>query len=294
MRIINGIRRRIRYVSGRIQIRRLEKKKFAYSLAHNKEHIVVSFTTFPPRLKWVHLVVRGIMSQSIKPDKIVMYIGDDVKIDSIPDKVKELCQYGLEIKKIPGNLKPHKKYQYAMEDYPDSLIITIDDDLIYHKNFIQSLYEGHRRFPDSVIAIRGHEITFNDDGTIKPYNEWNQQVMHSCYPSMKLFAAGGSGGVLYPPRALDERAFDKDKVQKLCLNADDIWLKMMEVLNGTKTVIYNPKLFNKYIKCRGLEKNKGLNEENVLQNANDKYIYQVASFFNIDLSSLNEEIRIIE
>jgi len=147
--------------------------------------------------------------------------------------VKTLCQYGLEIKKIPGNLKPHKKYQYAMEEYPDSLIITIDDDLIYHKDFIKSLYEGHEKFPDCVIAIRGHEITFNNDGTIKPYNEWNKQVMHSYYPSMKLFAAGGSGGVLYPPYALNKRAFDKKIVERLCLNADDIWLKMMEVLNGT-------------------------------------------------------------
>jgi len=48
------------------------------------------------------------------------------------------------------------------------------------------------------------------------------------------------------------------------------------------------------VKCRGLEKNKGLNEDNVLQNANDKYITQVASYFSINLSSLNDEVQILK
>lgn len=294
MRIINGIKRRIKYVIGRIQIVFLEHRKLSYALAEHSEPIVVSFTTYPPRLKWVHLVVRSMMVQTMKPDKIILYVGDDVNLSDLPDDVQQLTKYGLEIKKIEGNLKPHKKYQYAMEEYPNSLIITIDDDLVYHKDLIKTLYEGHQKFPDSVITIRGHEMTFKNDGTLKPYSEWKMQVNHTCYPSMKLFAAGGSGGVLYPPHCLSTRVFDKDLVQKLCLNADDIWLKMMEVLVGTKVSIYKPNLFYKYIKCRGLEKNKGLNEENVALNANDKYIEQIIRYFNIDIGSLNDEVKVIE
>lgn len=294
MRFINGIKRRVRYVLGRIQIYVLERKKLSYALAENSEPIVVSFTTYPPRLKWVHLVVRSMMVQTMKPDKIVLYVGDDVELKDIPDDVQQLTKYGLEIKKVEGNLKPHKKYQYAMEEYPNSLIITIDDDLIYHKDLVKTLYEGHQKFPDSVIAIRGHEITFNDDGTIKPYREWNMQVARTCYPSMKLFAAGGSGGVLYPPHCLSTRAFDKELVNKLCLNADDVWLKMMEVLVGTKVSIYKPWLYNKYILCRGLKKDSGLNEENVGLNANDMYIAQVIDRFNINTCSLNQEVGYLD
>jgi hypothetical protein len=290
MSVVSGIKRRVKFVMGKLRIFTLERKKLTYALGENTEPIVVSFTTYPPRLKWVNLVVRSMMVQSMKPDKIIMYIGDDVEFTDLPGDIIDLKQYGLEIKKVEGNLKPHKKYQYAMEEFPDSLIITIDDDLIYHKDFIKTLIEGHHKFPESVIAIRGHEITFDKYGRVQSYKKWNKEIMRSCNPSMKLFAAGGSGGVLYPPNCLCSTALDKDLVKKLCLNADDIWLKVMELMVGTKVSIYKPELYCKYIFCRGLGKDHGLNEDNVALNGNDRYLEDLVTYFNLDVSEMEEPI----
>ena len=51
---------------------------------------------------------------------------------------------------------------------------------------------------------------------------------------MKLIATG-VGGVLYSPKMLDERVLDLETLKTLALNQDDLWLKVMETLKGTKT-----------------------------------------------------------
>ncbi len=46
----------------------------------------------------------------------------------------------------------------------------------------------------------------------------------------------GIGGVLYPPHVLADEVFNKDSIRNLCLNADDLWLKAMALLNGKKAM----------------------------------------------------------
>ena len=43
-------------------------------------------------------------------------------------------------------------------------------------------------------------------------------------------------GVLYPPHCLHKEAFNIEKLLELAPKQDDIWLFIMEVLNGTKSV----------------------------------------------------------
>ena len=42
--------------------------------------------------------------------------------------------------------------------------------------------------------------------------------------------------MLYPPHCLSSEVFNVEALKNLCLRADDIWLKFMEVMNGTKVV----------------------------------------------------------
>lgn len=46
--------------------------------------------------------------------------------------------------------------------------------------------------------------------------------------------AVGVGGILYPPSCLDKRAFDINKIQELCIGADDIWLKCISTIQTYK------------------------------------------------------------
>lgn len=56
------------------------------------------------------------------------------------------------------------------------------------------------------------------------------------HPSMMLFSTSGVG-TLYPPHCMHSEVFNKAAIQALCLNADDLWLKVMQVMVNTPVVL---------------------------------------------------------
>ena len=54
-------------------------------------------------------------------------------------------------------------------------------------------------------------------------------------PSTQFFATTGAG-CLFPPGSGDSRAFNKEKIFELCPYADDIWMNLMVLAKGVRTV----------------------------------------------------------
>ncbi len=52
---------------------------------------------------------------------------------------------------------------------------------------------------------------------------------------MDLFAVG-CGGILYPPHMFSTEVFHVDHIKKYCKYADDVWLKVMELISGISVV----------------------------------------------------------
>lgn len=50
-------------------------------------------------------------------------------------------------------MRAHGKYHYAMQDFPNSIIVTVDDDMIYPNDTIESLWNAHVKYPNCVITI---------------------------------------------------------------------------------------------------------------------------------------------
>ena len=208
---------------------------------HNSEkNIIVSFTSYPARIKYVEKVLSSLFVQTFPAKKIVLYLSKD----EFPEMEKEL-PYNLkiligknnfEIRWVSENLKPHKKWIYAFRDFPNDLVITVDDDVYYPKDMIETLYESYKRFPNCVSALRTHQIAVKDN-KILPYRYWIYEDSESINrPSLLLFATGAAG-VLYPVDLFDSSLFDENLIKKLCLCADDIWLKYMELSSDIPVVL---------------------------------------------------------
>lgn len=133
--------------------------------------IIVSFTSYPPRINSVHQVVESLYRQTVPADEIVLYLSLDefpLEAASLPGKLKSLIgQGGFRIEWVHGNLKSHKKYYYALQEYKDAVVITVDDDKIYAETMIGDLIKSHERFPDAVSA-RAVRIMF------KKKRRWNR------------------------------------------------------------------------------------------------------------------------
>jgi len=200
-------------------------------------HIVVSLTSFPARFGTLHFALKSILNQSMKPDVIFLCLTkDEVKDESeLPLSVLELKKYGLKIYFADDNLKPHNKYFYAMKSHPNSLVITVDDDNIYDKALVADLYHSYIKYPSAVSARRVHKIVKDVNNNMLAYHKWRYEYKKEREPSLDLLATG-VGGVLYPPGLLPPETFDAGKIRELCLNADDIWLKFMELKNNIPVV----------------------------------------------------------
>mgnify|MGYP000967982651 CR=1 FL=1 len=249
-----------------------------------KENIVISLTSYPARFSTLDLCIKSIFNQSVKADKIVLYLDDFVLDDEVPRKVKALCKNGLTIKKIPYDLRSHTKYFFAMQEYPDSIIITFDDDVIYRKNTVAYLLNSYLKYPKYISAMRVHKITCSKNGAATPYENWKKEYKKITVPSF-LLCATGVGGVLYPPHVLPKDAFDIEAIKKYCYKADDIWLKFMELKNAVPVVW--KKTRHVHPVEIALHRDTGLNLENVNKNQNDTYINNMEHFTGIRLSDWN-------
>lgn len=200
-----------------------------------KEGIIVSFTSFPARIKDVWKVVKSLKNQTIRPEHIILWLSQEQfpKRESIPQSLLECEDRIFEIRIVEGDIRSHKKYYYAMRDFPDKVIVTCDDDIYYHKDMIQNLIKTSRIFPHCIIANTTKQLRFDQNGELIPYQEWNDMITPLSHDNLVQI---GEGGVLYPPHSLSNLVFRQDLIRELAPFADDLWLNLMARLNRTKIV----------------------------------------------------------
>lgn len=197
--------------------------------SNHPEHIVVSLTSYGKRLDTVYLTIRSLMKQTCKPDRIVLWLDAEKENSCLPTVLKNLEVYGLDIRYGCLDLKGHKKYFWALREYSDSCVITVDDDVMYPADTIETLVSAHRRYPDAVIGRRVHRMIAKE-GELIPYAEWEFEWNESDTPRNDLLATG-VGGVLYPPHCFGEQVFDLGLIMDTALGNDDLWLKANELIN---------------------------------------------------------------
>lgn len=198
--------------------------------------VIVSLTSHPARIDTIHLTVKTLLNQTVKPRSVMLWLAKEqfpMGENELPKKLLALKKNGLEIR-FCEDLRPHKKYYYTMKENPECYVITADDDVFYPENLVESLMNTSKVYPDTVICTLGVRITLDDSGDVFSADRWNY-IDGGTEPTYAVMPTG-IGGVLYPPHVLSEEVFDKDALTKLCLNADDLWLKAMALLNAKKTV----------------------------------------------------------
>ena len=192
---------------------------------------IVSLTSFPARIERLWLVIETLLRQTCKPHMVVLWLADSQfeGVASLPKSLRKLQQKGLEIR-FCEDLRSHKKYFYSMQEHPEFSVITVDDDTFYPEDLVEGLVECSEHHPGLVCCYLAHQMVFRD-GALCKYADWISGFQAPRGPSNALVPIGCEG-VLYPPGALDKRAFDRDAIERLCPLADDLWLKAMSALNG--------------------------------------------------------------
>ncbi|MDR3256689.1 MAG: glycosyltransferase [Endomicrobium sp.] len=203
---------------------------------NQKNKIIISLTSYPPRINVVHKAILTLLEQTKKADKIILWLANEDfpnKEKDLPRELTELTTRGLTISWCK-DIKSYKKLIPTVREYPEYAIVTADDDVYYHKDWLEKLYIAYIKQPNAVHCYRARIITFKY-GKISPYLQWNFYLVgsHKPNPSFRNFPTG-CGGILYPPHVFYKDLLREDLFLKLLPSTDDIWFWAMCVLNNIK------------------------------------------------------------
>lgn len=207
----------------------------------------VSLTTLPSRIKGLVPVINSILNGTVLPSEIVVNIPDyswkekvEYKLPAFllnPHpiiKVLRSADWGPNTKFIP--IIQDKKAKYKENDD----ILIIDDDQEYPPEMIENFIKWRARFPDAVIANRGHQmpdsLKFADAGTIHGY-EINEPV--------RVAVVTGVGGYLIKSRFFNTDIwqdlplpqYGKSREEAAAYFVDDAWISAILAKNDLKSYV---------------------------------------------------------
>ncbi len=254
-----------------------------------KPELIVSLTSYSSRINTVHLAIESIGFQTVKANKIILWLDkNEFNECNIPLILKRQMSRGLEIKYCE-NIKSYKKLIPSLIEFPESSIITIDDDILYPYDMIEQLVREHKKYPQCIISQRAHRIKYSKEGDILPYSNWGYEQARLDKPDNDNFMTTGAG-TLFPRKCFNDEVFS-DCFLKLCPSADDVWFNAMARLNGTKIKKVNDErnFSSRYLSI-GEAQSVALSMINVEKNMNDVQINNVNSkysVFKLNYSHLN-------
>lgn len=230
-------------------------------LTTQRPQVVVSMTSFPQAISFAIKAVRSLLAGSVLPDKLVLYLTfSQFGKAGLPDELQQLAESNpiFEVRNYDRDIRSYRKLIPALSDFPDAIIVTVDDDVWYHRHMLRDLLNLHSQLPHAVLAHRAKRIVPG-----KPYRKWKKfrwydfvfKRIHRSFANLQT----GVGGVLYPPHSLRRDMLDVDLFTKFAPSCDDIWFWAAGVTNGYPVV---PVPFGRN-KPRGLRKPKELSLKTV-------------------------------
>jgi hypothetical protein len=242
------------------------------------KQIILSLTSFPGRIEDLWIVVECLFRQNYKADKIILWLSESqFKGINLPKELVEQQKRGLDIRYVRNDLKSHKKYIYAFNQFKYDYIITVDDDLYYDNRLIENLIILKEKYPNALPTNRAHLIRFESNQEVSLYSKWFHNYAIE-KPSLLLVPTGGFG-TMYDYNQLHHTFYDESLITELAPSADDLWLKVQSLLKNTP-IITNSR-YNKdpiTVKSSQLEK---LVSTNVLKGGNDLQLSAILTHFNL-------------
>lgn len=249
--------------------------------------VIISLTSFPARIDKVYLCINSLLRQSIKADKVILWLADSQfeSKSGLPKKLLDLEQYGLEIR-FCEDLRSYKKIFYTAQEYKESIIVTVDDDVLYPESWMKHLLLCAHDYPGTVVCYRAHYAKISGK-YFAPYDIWNGGSPGISGPSI-LLVPTGVGGVLYPIGYFEGISFDISTIRRICPTADDLWLKSI----GLRKMIPVVKVFPNTKEWFTINKSQretlfSINTKG--QNFNDKAMKSLIDYYGIDVRLLNDK-----
>ena len=184
----------------------------------NNKTLIISMTSYPPRIKFVKNTFISIINQNIS--SIFYHCVLVLSISEFPNKELDLPQdllnliyvEGIEILWYKKNIRSHKKLIPTLKKYPNNSILIIDDDNLREEGFIQTFLDDHKKYSHDIIFGYSRFVLNKNYKFIKKNKIKEKEYIY------------GLGGTLYPPNTFtDKRFFYENIYMKLSPSSDESW-----------------------------------------------------------------------
>lgn len=204
---------------------------------------VISLTTYGKRLSTAVYSIASLLVGTVRLP-VILWLDEEDFNAPWPPGLKRLVQRGLDVRCSDGKYGPHTKYYGTFQAFAGKgvRVITVDDDMMYPRWFVEKLLNAADASPRNVVAYRAHTIALRKDA-IAPYKEWT--ATFTTEPSFRHFATGVSG-VIYPASMVDYVAAQGKGFQGTSPLADDVWLHHCALRSGhrVRQVFPHPREFS--------------------------------------------------
>lgn len=206
------------------------------SRKEDEELVIVSLTSFPERINTVVKTLKTLLTQTMKPDKVILWLAQEQfpgGEGDLPQELLELRNFGLTIDWCE-DIRSYKKILPTLKKYPSAVIITTDDDIYYAPDTVETLYKSYLEHKTEVQAHRCDVLRVEQGKIVWAKTRELYLDKNRGKASFKNRLTG-YGAVLYPPGCFYQDVCNEELIKKLLPTHDDIWLWAMTVLNGYKT-----------------------------------------------------------
>lgn len=199
-------------------------------------NVVCSLTSYPGRINECYFAIKSILLQSVTPNRIVLWLAlSQFPKKKLPDVYDRLKMLGVEIR-FCDDLRSHKKYYYMLQEQkPNEVVITFDDDIIYHPDTIKRALSKHFEHPDCIVCNEAKVMKLNvTDNSLAPYRMWEKAPDGNKAPDIFKYSVMTGSGCLYPYGIMPDQLFDKENIRKYAFTADDLWITFTAKAFGIK------------------------------------------------------------
>jgi len=180
--------------------------------------VVVSMTTIPSRPAAARAALASVLTQDRKPDAVYLHLPKFCRrtgtvylaFEPLAGVTVVSCDDRGSATKLFGAL--------PLEQDPETLIVTADDDVEQDPRWLRRLESCARRFPDAAVGFAGWNL--NAAGKVL----WNGAEEHGSPNPMPVDVLEGYRGAAYRRRFFDLDVLDQGGVPDEMTMCDDVWI----------------------------------------------------------------------
>lgn len=216
------------------------------------ENIVVSLTTTPHRINHIAYNIERLFQQNVHVEHVYLSVPYIFKRDNLEYKIPPWLRDNAKITILrTKDYGPGTKLLGALSQVkfaPNTIIIVVDDDVIYPKNLILNLAYTALINSNSAVGMMGAEPIYDETGNIDLNSQYGLRRISSEKSAVKILQ--GWAGIAYRAGFFDAEVFEIENTIDECKNSDDVYLSYYLAARNIPRLVFKnkwlvPEMINK-------------------------------------------------